>query len=848
VGRPPATDIKPLSIGLPLRHRDELANLLQQLYDPASPNYRRYLTPAEFTRRFGPAQSDYDSVVAFARSNGWTVTSSDPGRVLVHARASVAAIEKACHINLLLYARPNGEPFFAPDREPALDLATPILAITGLNNYARPHPGSLGKGGARPGGSGAGSAPGGSLIGSDFRAAFAPGVSLDGSGQKVGLLEFDGYYLDDIQEYERIAGLPDLTPQNVYSDGYDGTPTENGVGEVSLDIEMALSMAPGMAELVLFEAGEDGFGNDMLQQMAADTTISQFSSSWFFQPDATTDQYLQQMAAQGQTFFECSGDNTAYAGGVTFLDNAGPPADSPYVISVGGTTLTTAGPDGAWDGETTWSGYNSGETTNGTGGGVSAAYAIPDWQTDTSMIACQGSPTQRNIPDVAMPADDIWVLSDNGQSNWFWGTSAAAPLWAGFNALVNQQAANFGLPPAGFINPALYRLGNSAQYNALFHDITVGNNTNFVSPNLYYATAGYDLCTGWGSPTGINLINALALSDPLVVSPAAGVSLGGAAGGPFYPTNAVFYLTNSGASSLHWSAFDPSSLWTLAPDTGTLPAGGNAAVTATLNASATALATGVYARMFVFSNITLHAAQVRPYTLQVGLPAVNFDEFYDTDWNEMPAGYGGVSWDNFYFIDALAFSGSTGYLTAMASAPNVLFNGNAARARIQSPAHFDLISVVCAGAWDDNLKLEAKGYIGSTLAFDTTNTLSATVPTTIHFNYFGVTEVDFTTSGGVKHSGFNGSGRYFAMDDVVLAPRSTPSASPTIQAPGLTGGAINLSWTTVIGQSYQLQASSNLVSSNWVSIGQPFTASNSVIATSDLPTNGARFYRLRLLP
>jgi len=111
-----------------------------------------------------------------------------------------------------------------------------------------------------------------------------------------------------------------------------------------------------------------------------------------------------------------------------------------------------------------------------------------------------------------------------------------------------------------------------------------------------------------------------------------------------------------------------------------------------------------------------------------------------------------------------------------------------------------------------------------------------------------VTEVDFTTSGGVKHSGFNGSGRYFAMDDVVLAPRSTPSASPTIQAPGLTGGAINLSWTTVIGQSYQLQASSNLVSSNWVSIGQPFTASNSVIATSDLPTNGARFYRLRLLP
>jgi hypothetical protein len=110
-----------------------------------------------------------------------------------------------------------------------------------------------------------------------------------------------------------------------------------------------------------------------------------------------------------------------------------------------------------------------------------------------------------------MVADNLWIRYLNGTWGWAAGTSAAAPLWAGFSALVNQQAANFGRSRVGFMNPALYAIGKGSSYSSCFHDITTGNNFNSINPNKYSATNGYDLCTGWGTPNGLNLINALAL-------------------------------------------------------------------------------------------------------------------------------------------------------------------------------------------------------------------------------------------------------------------------------------------------------------------------------------------------
>src|SRR5207248_2086258 len=112
-----------------------------------------------------------------------------------------------------------------------------------------------------------------------------------------------------------------------------------------------------------------------------------------------------------------------------------------------------------------------------------------------------------NLPDVAMVASGIYVLANLVTNLNIGGTSCAAPLWAGFMALVNQQAAMKGRPPIGFLNPAIYAIGKGAGYSGTFHDITTGANTNAVSPTNFFATAGYDLCTGWGTPKGASLIN-----------------------------------------------------------------------------------------------------------------------------------------------------------------------------------------------------------------------------------------------------------------------------------------------------------------------------------------------------
>src|SRR5262249_31017904 len=142
----------------------------------------------------------------------------------------------------------------------------------------------------------------------------------------------------------------------------------------------------------------------------------------------------------------------------------------------------------------------------------------------------------RNTPDVAMTADNIYVRVDGGDYN-VGGTSAAAPLWAGFAALVNQQAAGSGKSPIGFINPTLDAIGTGSGYSSAFHDITTGNNTRSGSPSKFYAVSGYDLCTGWGTPAGQLLINALANPEPLIITPVNGFTSIGGVGGPFSVTS-----------------------------------------------------------------------------------------------------------------------------------------------------------------------------------------------------------------------------------------------------------------------------------------------------------------------
>ena len=134
---------------------------------------------------------------------------------------------------------------------------------------------------------------------------------------------------------------------------------------------------------------------------------------------------------------------------------------------VGGTTLSTV--NSAWSSETVWNwGIEFGEDGVGSSGGISTTYAIPSWQTNINMTANKGSTTFRNIPDVALTGDNIWVIYGGGASGSFGGTSCASPLWAGFMALVNQQAVSVGKPTMGFVNPAIYAIGTIPNYTIVF--------------------------------------------------------------------------------------------------------------------------------------------------------------------------------------------------------------------------------------------------------------------------------------------------------------------------------------------------------------------------------------------
>jgi kumamolisin len=263
----------------------------------------------------------------------------------------------------------------------------------------------------------------------------------------------------------------------------------------------ALGMAPGMSSLVMY-IGKGGLSGQTLDDagilngMATASPLNaQLSCSWAWRPPdpSTDDPFFQEFAAQGQNFFTASGDSAKWSKNIFVW-----PADDPFVTSVGGTDLKTLSAGGGWASETAW--------VDGGGGITPNNFAIPSWQVPAAAGCTSCSQTLRNGPDVSANADfTFYVCSDQSgcTANNFGGTSFAAPMWAGFMALVNQQAVANGQPPLGFVNPALYTILGGSGYTTDFHDITSGSNG-------FSATVGYDLVTGIGSPNGQALVDALA--------------------------------------------------------------------------------------------------------------------------------------------------------------------------------------------------------------------------------------------------------------------------------------------------------------------------------------------------
>src|SRR5580704_1077587 len=492
VGHLPGAQRLSLAISLPPRNEAELDDLLQQIYNPQSPSYHQYLSVQEFAARFGPTESDYATVLRFAEANGLAVIDTAANRMVVDVEGPAANIESAFHISLGTYQHPpESRTFYAPDREPTPDLDVPLLHISGLDNFTLPRAKNIRSSQqaqeAGPIGKTTGSGPGGQFIGSDMRAAYYGSGSLTGAGQSVGLFEFAGYQLSDVRNYFQNLNQPLNVP--VVGVSLNGRPlacppSKCDDSEQALDIEMSISMAPGLKQVVVYVGNNDV---SIFNQMAVDNTSKQLSCSWGWCDDESSlDPIFKEMASQGQTVFVATGDDGSSTPGDVVW-----PADDPYVEAVGGTDINTTGPGGAWQSETGWSGTAGSPSKNGV--------PIPSYPKLPGVInsSNKGSTTLRNYPDIAAEANtNQWACFDGGCTGGYGGTSFAAPQWASLTALANEQETSQGKSTLGFLNPRLYNIGIGTHYKGLFHDITSGSNGG------YKAVPGFDLVTGWGSPRG----------------------------------------------------------------------------------------------------------------------------------------------------------------------------------------------------------------------------------------------------------------------------------------------------------------------------------------------------------
>ncbi|SFQ63203.1 protease pro-enzyme activation domain-containing protein [Amycolatopsis rubida] len=492
-----------IPIALSLRPHDEtgLAQFVASVSDPRSPDYRHFLSSADYAARYAPRESDVDAAKAYLEKQGLRVADVSANRQVVDAVGTVGQVEAAFGTRLGDYADSAGTHFYARESAPSVpsSVAKIVRTVTGLTNRPIAHRASSPAG---PGG------PGGGYTPAQFRTAYSMkqlSGSYDGSGQTVGLIEFDSFKQSDIDAWTNYFKQPSVKPRVVPVDGGVSQPG-SGQLEVTLDIQAVAATAPGASQIVYEAPNSDKAWVDEMAKIASDNAITILSGSWLLgekcesDPIAASHDSYSQMVAQGVTLLSASGDwgatGCGYNGDNSTVQ-ADYPASDPLFTGVGGTQLRTSDSAGTYQSESCWNQGGTGNTRSG--GGYSAVYGKPDWQPGTSKY--------RSVPDVALDADyGAGALSVYMNGGWqdVGGTSLSSPLWAGYLAMVNQKAKGAGKSNLGAINPTVYSIAQSSQYSSAFHDVVSGNN------GTYDAGTGYDLCTGWGSMQGDNL------ADPLI--------------------------------------------------------------------------------------------------------------------------------------------------------------------------------------------------------------------------------------------------------------------------------------------------------------------------------------------
>lgn len=504
-----------LSIGLQLRNQQELQTLLIDQSNPQSPRYHQFLSPQQFVDAFGPTVDQQQQVIDFLHQQGLSITHISSNRLLIDASATVAQAETAFQVSINDYQL-GSKVFYANSTPPTIpgSLSSIIASIGGLDTSVHMHPlyrlASPGHGKPKPAFAQPHAGRGGGYTPADLNGAYDATPLLQagfqGTNQTVAVFELDGYPSSDVTQYFQTYNLGNPNITTVLVDGFGGSAGQGAI-EVDLDIEVVAAMAPRAAQIV-YEGPNTTQGlNDTYNQIVTDNKAQITTISWgACEPQTgnaemqTLDNILSQGTAEGISMYAASGDSGAY-GCVDSNLAVDSPADDPNITGVGGTNLQLN--SGAYGSESVWSSLEGAG-----GGGISSYFKQPDWQTGPG-VQNQYSNGNREVPDVSADADPTTgyaiyctaAASRCPSDGWITvgGTSAAAPLWAGSTALINEYLQKQQKSRLGFANPVFYGLQNAQQQFPPFHDITSGN-------NLYYpATANYDEASGWGSPDIYNI-------------------------------------------------------------------------------------------------------------------------------------------------------------------------------------------------------------------------------------------------------------------------------------------------------------------------------------------------------
>ena len=445
-------------------------------------------------------------ITAFAAGNGFTVTAVEPAKLRVKLSGPASLHEKAFRIRLAHFDHARGRfrghwgPLYVPS-----GLAALVEAILGHEtvpvgrSHLRPLQ-SVGQ--ARP------------WLANQI-AGFYGFPAQSAAGQTVAILEFGGGYLPSDMAaacHEMGVPLPQIVPLSVNGAQQDYAGGAGASGEVALDMQVVAGAAPGVKLAVYFapNAGRsfvDATLDALHDQQNAPSVIS---ISWGGAEEGWSSSAMQMMnrtladaARLGVSVFVSSGDLLAPDGVSDGMAHVNFPASSPYATGCGGTLLDIA--DNAVGSETVWN-----EGRSGTGGGVSRVWPVPDYQAGANVpVNIDTGQAGRGVPDIAADADPssgFWVFL-NGHASPVGGTSAVAPLWAGFTALVNGARAEKQKKPIGFLNPVLY------QSPSLLTPVTEGNNKPAGTDIGYDATSGYSAATGLGSFRNPGLFTALVDAD-----------------------------------------------------------------------------------------------------------------------------------------------------------------------------------------------------------------------------------------------------------------------------------------------------------------------------------------------